>query len=244
MERLIECDAAIAAKVLRVASSAFYGAASVPTIGRAISILGMNTIRALVVGIAYQQIISGRAQSSMFSKMDFWRHCLATAIAARVVGKIVMPAKADDLYCAGMLHDVGLLVLDRFAPSQLDSAIKRAIEEGVPLHMVEEELYGFNHAMIGEVLAKRWNLSPLVHSAILYHHDVCGDQENFNSTCIVAVANSLAHRAGFLNPASAPACELDPVTIEALELPEEQLDVIVTILAPEVAKAEQAFGIG
>lgn len=243
MERLIECDAAIAAKILRVASSAFYGATAVPTIGRAISILGMNTIRALVVGIAYQQIIAGRAQAVAFSKVEFWRHCLATAIAARVLGKIIMPAKADDLYCGGMLHDVGLLVLDRFAPGELDNAIKTATQDQVPLYEAEELLYGFNHAMIGDILATKWNLSPLVHAAIRYHHDVCSDDEFFISTCIVAAANSIAHKAGFRNPDSVPAVEMEQAAIDALKIPEEQFDVIMNVLPPEVTKAEQAFGV-
>ena len=243
MERLIEADAAIAAKILRVSSSAFYGATAVPTIGRAISILGMNTIRALVVGIAYQQIMSGRTQSLLFSKVDFWRHCLATAIAARVLGKILMPAKADDLYCAGMLHDVGLLVLDRFAATDLDCALKTAMEDGVPLYQAEDLLYGFNHSMIGDLLAVRWNLSPIVQAAIRYHHDVCSDDNHHLSTCIVAAANHLAHQAGYKNPQNAPDFELDPVVLSALNLPMEQLDVIVNVLPPEVHKAEQAFGI-
>jgi len=243
MERLIEADAAIAAKILRVSSSAFYGATAVPTIGRAISILGMNTIRALVVGIAYQQIMSGRTQSQLFSKVDFWRHCLATAIAARVLGKILMATKADDLYCAGMLHDVGLLVLDRFAPNDLDCALKTALDDGIPLHEAEDLLYGFNHAMIGDLLAVRWNLSPLVHAAIRYHHDVCGDDNHHLSTCIIAAANHLAHEAGYKNPSNAPDFELDGAVMSSLNLPQEQLDVIVSVLPPEVQKAEQAFGI-
>jgi HD-like signal output (HDOD) protein len=243
MERLIECDAAIAAKILRVASSAFYGAAAVPTIGRAISILGMNTIRALVVGIAYQQVISGRTSAVTFSKLDFWRHCLATATAARILGKMIMPAKGEDLYCAGMLHDVGLLVLDRFSPNDLDAAIKTSLEEQVPLHMAEDHLYGFNHAMIGEILATKWNLAPLVKAAIRYHHDVCDDDEHHISTCIVAASDYLAHRVGYGNPQGAVAFELDDVVKAALNLPEGQLDVILTVLGPEVEKAEQAFGI-
>ena len=243
MERLIEADAAIAAKILRVASSAFYGSTPVPTIGRAISILGMNTIRALVVGIAYQQIMSGRTQSQHFSKIDFWRHCLATATAARVLGKILMPGKADDLYCAGMLHDVGMLVLDRFAAPELDCALKTAMADGIPLHEAEDMLYGFNHAAIGDLLAVRWNLSPIVHGAIRYHHDVCGDDNNHLSTCIVAAANHIANRAGYKNIANAPDFELDPVVESALNLPEEQYDIIVSVLPPEVQKAEQSFGI-
>lgn len=243
MERLIEADAAIAAKILRVASSAFYGNSPVPTIGRAISILGMNTIRALVVGIAYQQIMAGRTQSTLFSKVDFWRHCLATAIAARVLGKILMPTKADDLYCAGMLHDVGLLVLDRFAAGDLDSALKMAIDDGVPLFEAEDLLHGYNHAMIGDLLAVRWNLSPVVHAAIRYHHDVCGDDNHYMSTCVVAAANHLANQAGYKNLVNSPDFEMDPIVVSALNLPQEQYDIIVGVLPPEVQKAEQAFGI-
>ncbi len=243
MEKLIECDAAIAAKILRVASSAFYGAAAVPTIGRAISILGMNTIRALVVGIAYQQVVAGRSVSTSFSKLDFWRHCMAAATASRILGKMLMPGKAEDLYCAGMLHDVGLLVLDRFAPSELDAAIQASLEDRIPLFMAEDHLYGLNHAVVGEILANKWNLSPLVHAAIRYHHDVCEDDEHHVTTCIVAASDYLAHKVGYGNPLNAPLFDLDEVVVAALNLPEGQLDVIASVLGPEVEKQEKAFGI-
>src|SRR5271157_330857 len=70
MERIIERDPGITAKILRVANSAYYGMSQVPTIGRALTALGMNNVRSLVVGVAYQQVISGREMAAHFSKLE------------------------------------------------------------------------------------------------------------------------------------------------------------------------------
>src|SRR5579871_4304738 len=131
MEKLIERDSAIAAKILRVANSSYYGLSNVPSISRAISILGLNTVRSLVVGIAYQQIIAARQVSKLFSKVEFWRHSVAVATSAKILGKLKMPARAEELYSAGLMHDVGLLVLDRFAPNELDQAVSYAQQQKI-----------------------------------------------------------------------------------------------------------------
>src|SRR5262249_24324776 len=124
MERIIERDPAITAKLLRVANSSYYGLHQVSSTGRAISMLGMNAVRSLVVGVAYQQIIAGRTQASHFNKLEYWRHSLGVATAARILAKLKAPMLSEEMYVAGMMHDVGLLVLDRFQPMELDKAVR------------------------------------------------------------------------------------------------------------------------
>ncbi len=243
LERIIERDPAITAKILRVANSAYYGLHSVPSVSRAISVLGMNTIRQLVVGIAYQQMISGRQSSQQFQKTEFWKHSLAVAIGSRILGKIKMPLRAEELYGAGMMHDVGMLVLDRFCPTEFDQALKSCHEENIPLHEAEQFLYEFDHAVIGGLLAEKWRLTGIMSNAIRYHHEPTADEKTAESTYIIHAADVLANRAGISNHLRPMEIPLDPAAEDYLGLPSEQYEVIMKVMSEEVARAQQAFGI-
>ena len=243
MEKIIERDPAITAKILRVSNSSYYGLNQVPSIGRAISMLGMNTIRSLVVGVAYQQIMSGRAAASHFNKLEFWRHSLGVATGARILAKLKMPMRAEELYVAGMMHDVGLLVMDRFHPLELDKAVGYAMEEGMRLHEAENLLFGFDHSKLGGILARQWGLSSVVIDAVEYHHQPDFDENNGASTAIVALANQLAHQCGLTNNVPSPNTDIDEMLLETVGMPAEQLEVIKNVIAQEVARAEESFGI-
>lgn len=243
MEKLIERDSAIAAKVLRVANSSYYGLSNVPSISRAISILGMNTVRSLVVGIAYQQIISTKQHSKLFSKVDFWRHSVAVATAARILGKLKMASRAEELYSAALMHDVGMLVLDRFAPEELDEAIQYANDEKIHLHQAEQLLFDCDHALIGGLLADRWGLTGSLKSAIRHHHSPWDDEEHMEFTAFVALANVLAHSCGFSNNVREIEDEVDPDLIKVVGIAAEQLDAIRAVIVSEVVKAQDALQI-
>lgn len=243
LESIIERDPAITAKILRVANSSYYGLNQVNSIARAISVLGMNQIRSLVISVAYQQVIGGRNQSQLFSKLEFWKHSLATATAARILGKMRNPLKSEELYGAGMMHDVGLLVMDRFCPELLDQAIKYASDTGMKLHEAEQFLFGFDHAQVGGILADKWQLEGMMKAAIVYHHDPDMDDEFQDLTYFIVAANAMAHQCGFKNNAPRSCAEVPPRAIEVLGMPEEQLEVIKSVVANEIQKAQSAFQI-
>jgi HD-like signal output (HDOD) protein len=243
MEKIIERDPGITAKILRVANSAYYGLNQVPSIGRALTALGMNTVRSLVVGVAYQQVMAGREMASHYSKLEFWRHSLAVASACRILGKLKMPGRSEELYGAGMMHDVGMLVMDRFYPNEFDAAIKAAQAELIPLHDVEVGMYGFDHTEVGALLAEKWGLTDIMRHAIRYHHSPYEDAEHADTTAIVNLANGLAHQSGLTNNVPLPTVELDEFAIAAVEVPEEQFGAIRNVLVQEVIRAQEAFQI-
>ena len=243
MEKIIERDPAVTAKILRVANSSYYGLSQIQSINRAISMLGMNTIRSLVVGVAFQQIISTRTPASKFNKLEFWRHSLGVAIGSRILGKLKQPLKAEELYVAGMLHDVGLLALDRFHPTELDQAFSYALETDMQLHEAEKMLFGFDHAQVGGLCAERWGLSDLVLDAIRHHHGPRQSVDHLESTAIVGLADSLAHQCGLTNNFHRLAQEVEPELLEIVDLPAEQLDAIKNVIVLEISRAEEAFNI-
>ncbi|MFN3682948.1 MAG: HDOD domain-containing protein [Fimbriimonadaceae bacterium] len=243
MERAIERDPAITAKILRVANSAYYGLSNVGSIGRAIGVLGMNAVRSLVIGVVFQQIASGREQAPSYSKLEYWRHSLAVAVAARILGKLRLPEAAEELYVAGMMHDVGMLVLDRFCPEEFDRAIQFARSQHIPLHMAEKFAFGFDHCRVGAMLAERWSLPKLVARAVEFHHSPKADAESQRATAIVSLADHLAHRVGLTNNVPLPKLPDWTEAREIVGVSEEQLEVIQQVVVQEVIRAQEAFKI-
>ncbi|MCX7800353.1 MAG: HDOD domain-containing protein [Fimbriimonadales bacterium] len=243
MERVIEKDPAVTAKILRVANSAYYGLSNVGDIGRAIGVLGMNAVRSLVVGVVFQQMASSREHAPSYSKLEYWRHSLAVAVTSRILAKLKMPDLAEELYVAGMMHDVGMLVMDRFCPDEFDRAILFARAQQVPLNLAEKLVLGFDHCQVGAMLASKWGLTPMVARAIEFHHRPASDSESASTNAIVSLADGLAHRAGFTN--NVPLTKL-PDWSEALSIvgiPEAQLEVVQQVVVQEVIRAQEAFKI-
>ncbi len=242
LEAIIERDPAITAKILRVANSAYYGFHQIPSIGRAISVLGTNVIRSLIVAVAYQQVIATRQVAAHFNKLDFWHHSLAAATAARILAKLKLPVKAEELYSAAMLHDVGMLVLERFATNEFDSVVHYAQSERIPIHVAEQEQYKFDHAAVGGLLADRWGLPATIRAAIEFHHNLPAvDPQFLDTTADISAANTIAHQCGYSNNAPGLDVQFEPEAIEYLGLPTEQLDVIKSVVQQEIEKAEDAF---
>lgn len=243
LEKMIERDPALAAKTLRVANSSYYGLSNVATVGRAISILGLNTIRSLVISVSYQQMISGRITAKNFDKVAFWTHSLAVATASRILGKMHKPDKAEELYIAGMMHDVGYLVLDRFCPGELDEAIRVCRIENISLVESEFKQYGFDHGEVGGLLAQKWGLPKPLENAIRYHHRVMEDTEHQEMTAIVSMADGIAHAAGLTNNSPADTVKIDPLAESTLGIAEQQIKVVAEVMLQEVQRASHAFAL-
>lgn len=243
IEKVVERDPAISAKILKVANSAYYGGSAAPTISRAVSFLGMNQVRSLVVSVAFQNVIGTKSSSNHFDKVEYWRHSLATATASRILGSLRIPIKAEELFVAGMVHDIGMLVMDKFLPTEFDTCLTTANQMGVPLADVQQDQLGFNYAEIGGLLASRWKMSEMVKNAVIYHPNPMMDGDYYETTSFVTVANALAHQCGFTNNMPGVHCEIDEMAADAVGLPVEQFDTVRDIMVQEVLKAQEAFKI-
>lgn len=241
IERAIETDAAIAAKLLKVANSAFYGGVSVPNLGRAISFLGMTTVRSVVVSIAMQQMAAGRSQCANFDRNGFWGHSLAVAIGSRILGKINSPGRAEEMFCAGMMHEIGLLAMEKFAPQELSVAIALARANHVSLLDAELSTCGFTHAQAGVVLAQKWGLSALMADAIAHVDAPFNSVEHSESTLAVAVADNLAWHLGFGHSVDHGPREIEDALLTLAGVSAEQIGVVGAVVSQEVGKAQESF---
>lgn len=242
LEEILCSDPAIAAKLLRVANSPFYRRGDpTTTLERAISVLGVTAIKSLVLGVAYCHQDDQGPRSREFNRLAFWEHSIAVGAAAQVVASRCLPEKAEELYLAGLLHDIGLLVLDRFLPVELDAAISKARRSRLDLLDVESSLFGWDHAQIGALLIQNWGLEPMLRDAVLHHRSPLESDEHFVTTAIVGLGNTLAHHAGFRGGCTAELREADEAVLEAVGLERKDLDPIQQELKREVKSTIAAY---
>lgn len=243
IEKAIEMDPAVTAKLLKVANSSFYGGQRIATLGRAVNFLGLSAVRSVVISIAMQQMVSGRALCPSLNKVEFWRHTFATATACRIIGKLKMPAKAEELYCAGMMHEIGLLAMDKFVPSELNASIVGAQKGGADVLNIERSLLGFDHTDVGAVLAENWGLSGVIQEAISFWRNPLMAKEHVDTTQIVAFSKTMAESLGYKHSGLPGAESVNLMLADAIGLPEAQFGIIGEVVTHEINKAQEMFQI-
>lgn len=184
-------DPALTAKTLRMANSALYGPSrEIRTVKDAMMVLGFQTLRTLLVGGAIRERFP-QAEDHAFDADGFWRHTIATSALCRILAERSGRDGAHAI-TAGMLHDIGCLVLVCEYPDDYNDVIARYRREGGLLAEAERETLGVDHIHIGTALAAHWHFPVLIQEAIAFHHQPA-KAAPFSLAGIVHVADALAH---------------------------------------------------
>ncbi len=186
-------------------------------------------------------MLSNDKRSKEFDRLDCWRHSLATAIGARIIAKYKMPSRAEEMYTAGLLHDVGLLVFDKFCPDKLDQAIRLSVKDRSPLHVAVFDTFGYHQGQVGALLCLKWGLSKMIHTAILNHYDPKADPNDLESACILSASNALAFECGCYNNSPSSDEGFDDSIVGILGFPQDQFLPICEMVRAEVDKAQSSF---
>jgi putative nucleotidyltransferase with HDIG domain len=215
---IISKDIAMAAKLLKLVNSAFFGLRrQISDPSDAATYLGLEIIKALVLAVNAFSTFEGR-KSGPISLETLWTHSIEVASSAKRIAQVVNAPKAilDECFIAGMLHDIGKLALAANLPEEYSKIFTLAKDTGIPLHAAEESVLGASHADVGGYLLSLWGLPPAVVDAISYHHEPSrGNMECFSATTAVHVADALEREA------SEPGVKVvDTDYIAALELSE------------------------
>lgn len=186
----IALDQALAAKVLRLANSSFYGLqGKVANIRQAIGVLGIQCVRTLVTACAV--ISSFPAQPGLaFDFNAFWRHSLATAACARTLAPYLQQ-QPDTAFTAGLLHDIGTLAMVTLFPAEYAQAEAYRHDHDSVTCVAQRAVFGFDHALIGSALAARWKFPQAIQDAAAAHH-VAGLSAPVDSSAKLALTVHLA----------------------------------------------------
>jgi putative nucleotidyltransferase with HDIG domain len=198
--KFIAKDVALTSKVLRLANSAFYGIPrTISSVNSAIVILGFNTIRSLVLSASVLKVFPAKPGTVSFDRKAFWKHSFMVGIASRMLAQIYRRHKLVDLemaFSAGLLHDVGKLILEQFSSTEYLPVLKMAREKGLPLYQVEKSMLGIHHAEVSGLLVDKWQMPLELKDPITMHHTPLAIRERSELAAIVHYANHLTHLKG------------------------------------------------
>lgn len=186
-------DQSLAARVLRMSNSAWYGVKEeVSSISQAVVLLGLERIREICLSSAVFDMFREGAEDGGLDLDNFWKHSMAVGIIARKLCSREDKAKAQQSFLAGLLHDIGKLLFIRYYDVEYSQLVEEARSESKLLFEKELELWGVSHAEVGQWLAKRWRFPMELQNAILYHHEPWESNESDLVLASVHFANILA----------------------------------------------------
>lgn len=188
-------DQALSAKTLRLANSSFYGMSTrITTIPQAVSVLGMHSLRTLITACA----ITGSFAAPSALQFDFpafWRHAIATAAAARTLAARAR-LDPDTAFLAGLLHDIGTLVLVSCRPEAYRDVLAYQRAHDCPSTPAQQAVFGTDHAAVGSALAAHWKFPAAIQAAVADHHrsDLAGaGPATLSLPALIGLADALAH---------------------------------------------------
>jgi putative nucleotidyltransferase with HDIG domain len=236
-------DPAMSVKVLKLTNSAFYGLSrEVDSVKQAVIIVGLEAIKNLVLSASVLDMFKGNNIDQEFQEA-FWRHSLATAFGSRLVARSWRTrgmVDSDAAFSAGLLHDIGKMVLACFLHDEYAAFISERKKDRENLdYEVEERALGFNHAQIGGLLAVQWKIPAKLGEAITYHHHPQLSEIQDSVCYVVAIADYIAKKTFYDAAAESHLIgTADPGLLEYMQLTGDDLRRYGDALREEYLKAQ------
>lgn len=239
---LIALDPGLSARLLRIVNSAFYGFPSrIDSIPHAASIIGTNQLLDLVLSTAVIRLFRN-IPGKTISMRTFWEHSLSCGLAARIIANLKQESNPEGLFTAGLLHDLGILVLCKKIPSLEKQALDLSRTNRCGLYEAERQVMGFDHAIIGAGLLKLWKLPGNLVEIVQYHHGNLPIHRQLPALRIVQAADALAHCSEIDFGGDDPDLALKTISWEQIGLSEKtHLPVITQRLDEMMAEVQESF---
>lgn len=194
--KVLETDPAIAARVLKMSNSAYYGLmGQVSTIQHASVVLGHKTLGELLTIAGTSNLLGDTLEGYGLEAGDMWRHSLGVAFASKNIANRKNPGLANDAFAAGLIHDAGKLILDEHILDRKEMFEEFMVDGKQSFLVAEKEILGFDHSEIASEVCKNWNVPETLTTAIRYHHHPSLTEEN-TLAYIVHMADASAMMTG------------------------------------------------
>ena len=167
----VEYDTAMAARIMRTVNSSYYSMQNkVADLKLAITLLGFKEIRNLAMTAYVAQLFKKGTGHGTYTREGLWNHMIGVGIVARLIAEVSRKAAPREAYLAGLLHDLGFILIDQYLNKPFHQLIDALTEER-SLIEIEEEVLGFEHAALGAYVGKQWRLPEHLVATIRFHHD-------------------------------------------------------------------------
>ena len=242
--QLIGCEPSLTAQILRICNSAYFAAERPPgDIFEAVSRIGFYRVYCLVVSLFGAQTKSMAGVNKGVDAEALWRHSLAVAVSASEVAGETGQTKVL-AFTAGLLHDIGKLVLASVERENYAVIIRRARDEGVFLNGLERAAFKVDHAELGGELMRRWNLPPEIVAAVSCHHELEVTPPHEQLIAAVQVGDVIGHQLFAGDLANTGLLQTAAVSWEILELSPGDLPRLLAKAQAEMVKIKEMLEIG
>ncbi len=188
---VISRDTGLTARLLKIVNSSFYGFPSkIETVSRAVTVIGLRELRGLVLAASAVETFS-KIPTEVLNRVHFWRHSVYCGVVAQLVAEECKVLHSERLFVAGLLHDIGKLIIAHRLPDEMKIIKERVAAEQRFDFEIEQDVLGFDHSDVGGALLREWKMPPTLCDAVQFHHRPADAKESLMDAAIVHLANSV-----------------------------------------------------
>ena len=246
LHEVIKHDPALSVKVLKVVNSAFYGLpGQIASIDRAIILLGLSAVKNIAIAASIARLFKGGRLSEQFSASDLWRHSLSVGVACRAIAHHTSyPVQFDEVFLAGLIHDIGVLVERQAHPDQLTEVITQYSVGEEDFLELERRLIGADHQAFGAGLTTKWKFPRHLRAAVGFHHNpetLSPELQKMGRLVQIADVLCCQEKLGFYQTAERGTITDD--MLAEIGITREQLDEVRENLAADLEDAEATLSV-
>ncbi len=240
LSKIFERDPTLAVNILKLANSPIYGFASrISTISHAIVCLGLETVKSIALTSSTHDMLNKEIPAYGLGEGMLWQHSIASGSCAKIIAQRIGYNDCEEAYIAGMLIDIGKIILSSFAEDQFNQVMEKSEKDKIPFNKAEQDVLGFGHPQVGGRIIKKWNLPSALVEAVQYHHQPDKAETHKTLTYIVHLADAISCMLGVGLGNDGLMYEIEENTLDVLGINKEDVESIMSELADTVHDIEQ-----
>ena len=244
LERLIESDPPLSARLLRVANSAFYGARRpASSISGAISLMGFSAVKNIAMAASLSRAFRATGDLGTFDPREVWKHSVAVAVGARLIATRNRKVDPNDAFLAGLMHDIGVMVeLQMARRNFISTLVAVGADASLTFREAERQHVGATHETFGDALCVSWNFPSALRAVCAFHHQpLQSESAERVLVCIAHAADVMAARAQLGYSRTVDVAEIGKDVSDVIGISRDEVAVVEAALPDEVASALQTF---
>ena len=240
--RIIQYDPAITASVLKTCNSAFFGLKSpAESVKDAVSLLGLDQVVEIVLVSSGASSFSGRQKGYGMNEGEMWRYAVSSAVIAKQIATFLDMEKANMLFTATLLKDIGKIVLDRFVYESFDKISSLVVNNNMSFREAEKKVIGVDHTELGAMIAKMWKFSPKMVKIIRHHHLADSAFIKDREISVVFLADGICMMLGIGSGGDEPDGNANKMAMKTLALTSDDISDIVEGFKSQMEKIKTIF---